>query len=122
METIFRSGLELNIKLSDNKEELIIKKHCLNFGIVWKTTVKNVCLDQNSEGNKRLNCLELYNLLIQADKPDSKNIWHLKNTDYAIKYPTPFDSLTAPVLNVWTNINDPFESLYNIVLRQGKKK
>ena len=66
--------------------------------------------------------LELYNLLIQADKPDSKNIWHLKNTDYAIKYPTPFDSLTAPVLNVWTNVNDPFESLYNIVLRQGKKK
>ena len=122
METIFRSGLELNIKLSDNKEELTIEKHCLNFDITWKTTVKNVCLDQNSEGNKRLTCLELYNLLIQADKPDSKNIWHLKNTDYAIKYPTPFDSLTAPVLNIWTDINDPFESLYNIVLRQGKKK
>jgi len=46
------------------------------------------------------------------------NIWHLKNTNYAIRYPTPFDSLTAPVLNVWTDINDSFGSLYNIVLRQ----
>src|SRR3989304_10628469 len=121
--TIWRKGSEFKISLNEDKDELTIEKYCdLNIRWRWKINICNKGLDPECEGNKRLNCVELYNLLTQADMPDSNNLWHLKNTNHAVKYPTWNDPFTAPVLNIWTNVNDPFESLYTIVLRQKKKK
>ena len=116
---IYRDYYEFRLSLNEDKDKLTIEEDSdyLIFSIRWKIDIRN------GEGNKRLNCVELYNLLTQADMPDFNNLWHLKNTNHAVKYSIRNGMLsTAPVLNIWTNINDPFGSLYNIVLRRKKQK
>ena len=116
---IYRDYYEFRLSLNEDKDKLTIEETSgfLIFSIRWKIHIRN------GKGNKRLNCVELYNLLTQADMPDFNNLWHLKNTNHAVKYSIRNGMLsTAPVLNIWTNINDPFGSLYNIVLRRKKQK
>lgn len=114
--TIDRSGLELTLSINETKDELTIERDCHICDVYWGIVIRDKCLDPDCEGNKRLTCAELYKLLIEATGPDSNSIWHLEN--WAVKYSPEGTSQTTPVLTIWTGVDDPYGSMYNIVLRR----
>ena len=106
VQTIWRSGVELKICRNKTEDNLIIEIYDKISGIYWSTVI----IDR---------CDELFKLFTEASGPDSRSIWRLGN--YAIKYPLINDPFVSPVINIWTDVGDPFGSMYNIILRQKKK-